>query len=41
MTRLAERLVSVEPAGPMQRVRSSFVGGIKHMPLRWKLRSGS
>ena len=37
-TRLAERLERVEPAGELSRLRSSFVGGIKHMPLRWKLR---
>jgi cholest-4-en-3-one 26-monooxygenase len=34
---LAERLESVELAGPVQRMRSSFVGGIKHMPIRFKL----
>jgi cholest-4-en-3-one 26-monooxygenase len=35
---LAERLESVELAGPVQRMRSSFVGGIKHMPIRYRLR---
>jgi cholest-4-en-3-one 26-monooxygenase len=39
LTRLAERIVHVEPAGEMQRVRSSFVGGIKHLPIRWALRA--
>ncbi len=31
-------LDSVELAGPVERLRSSFVGGIKHMPIRWRLR---
>jgi cytochrome P450 len=35
---LAERMESVELAGEVQRMRSSFVGGIKHMPIRFKLR---
>ena len=35
---LAERMQSVELAGPIQRLRSSFVGGIKHMPIRYRLR---
>jgi cholest-4-en-3-one 26-monooxygenase len=35
---LAERLEAVEPAGPIQRMRSSFVGGIKHMPVRMRVR---
>jgi len=38
---LAERLESVELAGPIQRMRSSFVGGIKHMPVRLKVRPRS
>lgn len=38
MARLAERMERVEPGGELQRARSSFVGGIKHMPIRWKLR---
>lgn len=41
MQRLAERAELLEPDGEMQRVRSSFVGGIKHMPVRWKLRAAS
>lgn len=36
--RLAARLESVELAGPVQRMRSSFVGGIKHMPIRYRIR---
>ncbi len=35
---LATRLESVELAGPIERMRSSFVGGIKHMPIRYKMR---
>lgn len=34
---LAERLGSVELAGPVQRMRSNFVGGIKHMPIRYRM----
>jgi cholest-4-en-3-one 26-monooxygenase len=37
---LRQRLVHAELDGPVQRVRSSFVGGIKHVPLRWKLAPG-
>ena len=36
---LAERMESVELAGPTQRMRSSFVGGIKHMPIRYRIRA--
>ena len=35
--RLAKRLERAELAGPVQRLRSSFVGGIKHMPIRYQL----
>jgi len=35
---LAERLESVEIDGPVQRMRSCFVGGIKHMPIRYRMR---
>jgi cytochrome P450 len=35
--RLVPRLASVELAGPVERMRSSFVGGIKHMPIRYRL----
>ncbi len=34
---LAKRLEYAELAGPVARLRSSFVGGIKHMPIRYKL----
>jgi len=33
-----ERLERAGMAGPIERTRSSFVGGIKHMPIRYKLR---
>jgi cholest-4-en-3-one 26-monooxygenase len=36
---LAERLEQVELAGPVERLRSSFVGGIKHMPIRYQMRA--
>ena len=35
---LRERLESFEPAGAVERAKSSFVGGIKRAPLRWKIR---
>jgi cholest-4-en-3-one 26-monooxygenase len=35
---LARRLDACELAGPVERVRSSFVGGIKHAPMRWRIR---
>ncbi len=34
---LVPRLAEVELAGPVERMRSSFVGGIKHMPIRYRL----
>ena len=37
-SQLRERLVSMERTGDPVRVRSSFVGGIKHAPMRWELR---
>ena len=37
--RLVERLDEVEPTGPVERMHSSFVGGIKRMPVRWWLRT--
>jgi cholest-4-en-3-one 26-monooxygenase len=37
-SQLAQRLERVELAGPVERLRSSFVGGIKHMPIRYKMR---
>jgi cholest-4-en-3-one 26-monooxygenase len=35
---LVARLDEAELTGPIQRMRSSFVGGIKHMPIRYRLR---
>lgn len=34
---LAERLESVERTGPTERLASSFLGGVKHLPLRYRL----
>lgn len=34
---LRERLEHCELAGPVARVRSSFVGGIKRAPMRWRI----
>jgi cholest-4-en-3-one 26-monooxygenase len=34
---LRTRLRHAELAGPVERVRSSFVGGIKRVPLRWEV----
>ena len=36
---LRQRLERCELVGPIERVRSSFVGGIKHVPMRWKIGS--
>lgn len=36
---LLERVKHVEMAGRAERVRSSFVGGIKRVPIRWELES--
>src|SRR5262249_7609185 len=38
---LRTRLVRAEIAGPVARVRSSFVGGIKRAPLRWEVAPGA
>ena len=35
---LAKRLEFVELAGPFERTRSSFLGGVKRMPIRYRLR---
>lgn len=35
---LLPRLVDLELAGPVSRLRSNLVGGIKHLPIRYKLR---
>ncbi len=34
---LAQRLEGLELTGPVERLRSSFVGGIKHLPIRYKM----
>ena len=34
---LRERLASCELVGTVERVRSSFVGGIKRAPMRWRI----
>ena len=38
---LSERLVRMERTGEVERVWSSFVGGIKRAPMRWELRAAS
>ena len=35
---LVARLDHVELAGPVDRLRSSFLGGVKHMPIRYRMR---
>ncbi len=35
---LIERVDAIELAGPVERLRSSFLGGIKRMPVRWRIR---
>lgn len=35
---LVERLEAIEQTGPIERLRSSFVGGIKRMPVRYKMK---
>ncbi len=35
---LASRLETIELAGPVERMRSSFLGGVKRMPIRYRLR---
>jgi cholest-4-en-3-one 26-monooxygenase len=32
---LLRRLPDIEPAGPVRRLRSNFINGIKHMPVRY------
>jgi cytochrome P450 len=34
---LARRLEYAEPAGPLERLRPNFVGGVKHMPIQFKM----
>jgi len=38
---LLPRLEEVELAGPVDRLASSLVGGVKHLPMRYKLRPAS
>ena len=35
---LAHRLEEIELAGPFERMRSSFLGGVKRMPIRFRIR---
>ena len=35
---LLPRIEEIELAGPIERLRSSLVGGVKHLPIRYKLR---
>lgn len=37
---LVKRLVAVELGGPFERMRSSFLGGVKRMPIRYELKAG-
>jgi cholest-4-en-3-one 26-monooxygenase len=37
---LSQKMKEVELDGPIERLRSSFVGGIKHMPIRFRLSRG-
>lgn len=39
-SQLVERLHDCEVAGPVERLRSSFVGGIKRAPMRWRIAEG-
>ncbi len=36
-TQLQQRLDACDLAGPVERAQSSFVGGIKHAPMRWSI----
>ncbi len=38
---LLPRIQEIELAGPVERLRSTLVGGVKHLPIRYKLRPGS
>ncbi len=35
---LLPRIEEIELAGPPARLRSNLIGGIKHLPIRYKLR---
>jgi cytochrome P450 len=37
--RLAARIATIELAGDVARLHSSFVGGIKRVPIRYRLES--
>ena len=39
-SQLAERLEFAELRGPVERLRSSFLGGVKHVPIRYRLAAG-
>jgi cholest-4-en-3-one 26-monooxygenase len=41
LAQLRVRLEHCELAGPVERVRSSFVGGIKRAPMRWRIAASS
>ncbi len=38
---LLPRIQEIELAGPVERLRSTLVGGVKHLPIRYKLRAAS
>jgi cytochrome P450 len=38
---LIERVDAIELAGPVERLRSSFLGGIKRMPVRYRIKPGN
>jgi cholest-4-en-3-one 26-monooxygenase len=35
LAEIVDRLPDLELAGPVQRLRSNFINGIKHLPVRW------
>ncbi len=35
---LLPRIEEIELAGPVERLRSTLVGGVKHLPIRYKLK---
>ncbi len=38
---IAARMQHVELAGPVERLRSSFLGGVKHMPIRYRMKAAA
>jgi cytochrome P450 len=38
LEQLVPRLDGIELVGPVERTAAAFVGGIKHLPVRWRLR---